>query len=72
MNPTSTRALAHPPLQALRAGISIVRQLLRDVNVRVAQIDQGRFSAYKDDSLEQFFDDVRVVKQTSFKKKSAS
>ena len=37
------------------------QQLLRDVNAGVAQLDQGRFSEYDENSLEQFLDDVRVV-----------
>ena len=50
--------------EVLREALRLLQkrqQLLRDVNAGVAQLDQGRFSEYDEDSLEQFLNDVRVV-----------
>ena len=51
--------------EVLREALRLLQkrqQLLRDVNAGVAQLDQGRSSEYNEDSLEQFLDDVRVMK----------
>ena len=57
--------------EVLREALRLLQkrqQLLRNVNAGVAQLDQGRFSEYDENSLEQFLDDVRVVSRQSTSK----
>ena len=57
--------------EVLREALRLLQkrqQLLRDVNAGIVQLDQGRFSEYDEDSLEQFLGDVRDVSRESHSK----
>jgi Arc/MetJ-type ribon-helix-helix transcriptional regulator len=59
-----TEGVFQDEAEVLREALRLLQkrqQLLRDVNAGVAQLDQGQFSEYDEDSLEQFLNDVRVV-----------